>query len=336
MTLVRQDEAQLPVMRVEEDPVAVVERATRQANALMDVVEAKKQYVEIEGKKYLYVEAWEIIGAFNGVHAETEWVEPIKDENVTIGYTAKVNLIKNGEVVGSGVMPCGFEDFPCRGKEGMAKHKACQSAAQTWAESKAYRMNFSYVAVLGGYQPTPAEEMIGSGTLATASNKYLCPIHNVEWFKRGKMKAYAHPIAGDDKAPWCRMEQVLKDRAAKTPQVVQEDAQEDAGGPSEPSPIVRVLPEMMGSAGGAGGTGDVESILEVVEHSEATQAPVFANLGELLTWAASGVGLTQKLTKSEVASAAGVREDQLTPQTDLRWLKGQVIALYGKPVREET
>ena len=30
------------------------------------------------------------------------------------------------------------------------------------------------------------------------SNKYLCPIHNVEWFKRGKMKAYAHPI-GDNK-----------------------------------------------------------------------------------------------------------------------------------------
>ena len=255
--LVKQDREGwiVPVRTVEEDPVAVVERATRQANALMDVVEKKKQYAEIEGKKYLYVEAWEIIGAFNGVHAETEWVDPIKEGEQIIGYTASVNLIKNGQVVGRGVMPCGFEDFPCRGKEGMAKHKACQSAAQTWAESKAYRMNFSYVAVLGGYQPTPAEEMVSDGIGTIASSKYLCPIHNVEWFKTKNMKRYAHPPTKDmEKAgetKWCDMERVVKeqekqadDTLARTKQVLddaladaQEGPQEAREGPSAPTPV---------------------------------------------------------------------------------------------------
>lgn len=36
----------------------------------------------------------------------------------------------------------------------------------------------------------------------------LCPIHKTEWFKRGKMRNYAHPI-GDTKV-WCNREDVQK------------------------------------------------------------------------------------------------------------------------------
>ena len=142
-----------------EAPREVIKRATEQANALMEIVEQKNLYKAIEGKKYLVVDGWETIGAFNRVHALTDEVQPIMEGDQTIAYEAKVSLWQDGIRIGSAIMSCGLDEFPCRGKEGQAKHKAAKSAAQTWATSKAYRMNFSWVAVLAGFEPTPAEEM---------------------------------------------------------------------------------------------------------------------------------------------------------------------------------
>lgn len=144
-------------------PAEVVENATTQSKFLMDIVNKTKCYQEIKGKKYLQVEAWETIGAFNSVHAETKQMTPILrkngDSDEVIGYEAHVQLIRNGNVVGGAIMPCYFTENACRGKQGDDIHKACMSAAQTFATSKAYRMNFSYVAILAGYQPMPAEEI---------------------------------------------------------------------------------------------------------------------------------------------------------------------------------
>ena len=77
-------------------------------------------------------------------------------------------------------MSCGLDEFPCRGKEGEGKHKACRSAAQTWATSKAYRLKYSFIAKLGGYEPTPAEEMLGERTEAEnqAPKEHWCEEHN--------------------------------------------------------------------------------------------------------------------------------------------------------------
>ncbi len=194
-------------------PKEVVKMATEQANALADIVEEKKLYTVISGKKYLLAEAWETIGAFNSVHAVPEYVRALIEGDDTIGYEAKVNLMKHGEIVGAGIMTCGFEEFPCQGKQGMAKHKAAMSAAQTWATSKAYRLNFSYVVVLAGFQPTPAEEMDEVGGGSSSRGKYHCKEHDTLWFKKGKMKGYAHPLG--DNEPWCDMgERELANNAA--------------------------------------------------------------------------------------------------------------------------
>ena len=164
-----------------ESPKDVVKRATEQANALMDIVKQQKLYVEIEGRHYLYVEGWEVIGAFNSVSAHTDWVEPVLDSNgEIIAYEAQVTLYRAGIAVGSAIMACGLDEFPCRGKEGEAKCKAAKSAAQTWATSKAYRMNYSWVAKLAGFEPTPAEEMIAEEQAKTQalSEERRCPRHN--------------------------------------------------------------------------------------------------------------------------------------------------------------
>lgn len=187
-------------------PLEVVENATTQAKLLMDIVNKTKAFQEIAGKKYLQVEAWETILAFNQAHAETEWVRPIKTEPLgeTIGYEAKVNIVRRGEIIGSGIMPCYFTENCCKGKEGDAKHKAAMSAAQTFAESKASRMNYSFVALLAGYQPTPAEEITGpEGQNKSEEKEHWCTEHNTAFFKTPKMKSYAHPIEGTIPTQWC-------------------------------------------------------------------------------------------------------------------------------------
>jgi hypothetical protein len=148
----------------ELSPAEIIAHHSEQAEALMQVVEDRKVYATIGGKKYLQAEAWEIIGAFNHIRAETEWVRPEphpETEGQIVGYEAKVRLVDivTGDTRGSGIMSCGFDEFPCRGKEASARNKAAKSAAQTWAMSKAYRQNYSWVAVLAGFDPTPAGEM---------------------------------------------------------------------------------------------------------------------------------------------------------------------------------
>lgn len=194
---------------IELSPAEVIANATTQAKLLMDIVEKTKCYKQISEKKYLQVEAWQTIGAFNRVHAITDSTSPITRDGATVGYDAKVNLVNyKGDIVGAAIMPCYFTENACKGKEGDAKDKACKSAAQTFAESKAYRMNYSYIAILAGYEPTPAEEMTGESTddrPATEHQKeHWCEKHLTHWFKKGKMKGFAHPIG--DSGEWCNEE----------------------------------------------------------------------------------------------------------------------------------
>lgn len=173
------------------------------ATVLMEVVEKKKLYATIEGKKYLEAEAWGLILAFAGVGPETEWVRPIEEQGEIVGYEAKVNLVKNGQIVGGAIMSCGLDEFPCRGKEGQAKAKAAKSAAQTWAMSKAARQKYSLVPILAGYAPTPAEEMVGASSQPDAASEFYCAEHKTLWFKSKKMRNYAHPIK--ETGEWCNM-----------------------------------------------------------------------------------------------------------------------------------
>src|SRR3990167_6461210 len=91
-------------------PSEVVENASNQARILMDIVEKTKCFQLIAEKKYLQVEAWETIGAFNQTHAVTESISPILKENEIIGYEANVKLWKGDMIVGGATMPCFFTE----------------------------------------------------------------------------------------------------------------------------------------------------------------------------------------------------------------------------------
>jgi hypothetical protein len=79
--------------------------------------------------------------------------------------------------------------------------------AQTRAGAKAFRNRLAWVVVLAGYRPTPAEEMTENtiNQNGTGPSEHWCKIHNTPFFKRGKMKDYAHPVKvdGKDTGKWC-------------------------------------------------------------------------------------------------------------------------------------
>jgi hypothetical protein len=66
-------------------------------------------------------------------------------------------------------------------------------------------------------------------TSTPPDNRYQCPIHKTEWFKRGSMKGYAHPIEG--KGTWCNM----KDAPLDAPEHAQDVAQAPQGEAPAPS-----------------------------------------------------------------------------------------------------
>ncbi len=163
MAMERVDETALAPLRPSEQ----IDAAKEQANALMGIVKERRLSTKIQGteNEYLHVEAWETLGTFNNLGSSTEYVRdiPVKEanENGFTVYEAKVNLVdtRTGIHVGSGVAICGTDEPVSRGKEGTPQHQAAMSMAQTRATSKAYRAKLAWIAVLGGYAPTPAEEM---------------------------------------------------------------------------------------------------------------------------------------------------------------------------------
>lgn len=136
-----------------DDPVEVVERATRVADSLKDVIKQRELYTMIQGKPHVRVEGWQLVGAMLGVTAVC--VETVEVEG---GWKATVEArTADGRVIGSASALCTKNEK--RGPWKSADDYARLSMAQTRATSKALKGPLGFVISLAGYQTTPAEEM---------------------------------------------------------------------------------------------------------------------------------------------------------------------------------
>lgn len=145
-------------------PKEQIERATAIADAVSAVIIQKKLFTTMQTggkeKKYVHCEGWTTMGALLGCFpriTETKEIEPGRFLAVCEVYTAAGHLISRGEAE---------TDIKeqIRLKSGDYKDRwndnyAVRSMAQTRATSKAFRIGFSWLMVLAGYAPTPAEEM---------------------------------------------------------------------------------------------------------------------------------------------------------------------------------
>jgi hypothetical protein len=136
-----------------DDPDLVLARSVKVADLLKDVIAKKKLVLKIGQSEYIRFEGWTTLGALVGLFAQTEWTRPLAED---AGWEAAV-VVKNaqGAVFGRAEAQCLRAEKNWKNRDDFA----LRSMSQTRAAAKAFRMPLGFIAVLGGYEATPAEEM---------------------------------------------------------------------------------------------------------------------------------------------------------------------------------
>jgi len=134
-------------------PKALVEGATEIANTLAQIIRSRQLASNIQGREYVRVEGWTVLGALLGVIAREESVIEREDGS----YLATVALVRMADhvVVSRASAECNMDE-PTWAKR--AKYTR-RSMALTRATGKAARLAFSWIMALAGFEPTPLEEM---------------------------------------------------------------------------------------------------------------------------------------------------------------------------------
>jgi hypothetical protein len=154
--IVRVDESVRLGSMVLASSSAVVERATIIAKELANIINTRKLYTVISRRKFVQVEGWTTLGAMLGVMPREDSVLHVRDDDFDY-FDATVSLIRtsDGAVVGRASAICGTDEKTWANRPAYAR----RSMAVTRATGKAFRLGFSWIMTLAGYEPTPAEEM---------------------------------------------------------------------------------------------------------------------------------------------------------------------------------
>ena len=229
-------------------PDIVLENARTAARALADVISKKKKPVIMNGEQYLEFDDWQTVGQFYGYTVKTGEAILVEIDGVK-GAKAQADLIdvKTGMYLGGAEAYCMRDEdhwntrpkYEWQGEGNNRKRVKVgdevvpwfqlASMAQTRAGSKALRNRLAWVVVLAGYRATPADEMTES-TVSQAvierrtvdKTSHYCSIHDTNFFKKGKMKGYAHKIEGTEE--WCNEQEGTPQPPEPTTQPVKEES----------------------------------------------------------------------------------------------------------------
>jgi hypothetical protein len=135
------------------DPRVALDRMADVASALVDVIDTKKLYATINGRKHIIVEGWTTLGAMLGVVAVVTGTRQ-NDNGDGIVATVEARTL-DGRVVGAAEGECSRVEQRWKSRDPYA----IRSMAQTRAISRALRAPLGQIIVLAGYDATPLEEM---------------------------------------------------------------------------------------------------------------------------------------------------------------------------------
>lgn len=147
-----------------DDPVAVIEKATRAASALMDAVKRhdkgkpppKRLVSVIQGREFPKLECWTLLGSMLGVFPVLEGQPEQVEINGVAGWKATVAAqSRDGSVVGRASALCMRSEKNWSDRD----EYTLMSMAQTRAASKALSQPLRFVMVLAGLEGTPEAEM---------------------------------------------------------------------------------------------------------------------------------------------------------------------------------
>lgn len=134
-------------------PDEIVHRAAAVARSLSAVIDRQQLYVTIQGRRYIRIEGWTLLGSLVGVFPVTIWSRALPDGN---GWEARVEArTLSGSLVGAAEAQCCRDEPNWRDRPEFT----LRSMAQTRAAAKALRLPLGFIATLAGYEATPAEEI---------------------------------------------------------------------------------------------------------------------------------------------------------------------------------
>lgn len=177
---------------IARDPEVVLAEAQRAAVALQNVISKKKNPVKFNNEQYLEFEDWQTVAKFYGCTAKVVYTRFVEYGDVRGFEASAVVIDQNGIERSSAEAMCLNDEanwgkrtkFAWKKREDLRQGEEVageyqekvkvkigeeqvplfqlRSMAQTRACAKALRNVFSWVVVLAGYQPTPAEELTGT------------------------------------------------------------------------------------------------------------------------------------------------------------------------------
>jgi hypothetical protein len=134
-----------------DDPVRVIQKSTEIADALKDVITQRGLYSNIQGKAFVQVEGWRLLGAMVGVTASVTEMQRVDN-----GFQAAAEAHgPDGRLVGRAYGLCTREER----RWAKADDTAIMGMASTRATSRALRGPLGFIVSLAGYEATGAEEM---------------------------------------------------------------------------------------------------------------------------------------------------------------------------------
>jgi len=136
------------------DPKLALARMGEIASALMDVIEQKKLFKTIRGRKHVYVEGWTTLGGMLGIAPVVISTRPNETGDGIIAHV-EARRISDGAVVGAAEGECSRAEEKWKDRDPFA----IRSMAQTRGISRALRAPLGQIVVLAGYEPAAAEEM---------------------------------------------------------------------------------------------------------------------------------------------------------------------------------
>ena len=154
-------------------------KALSQMQELVQVMSSKCQGKEfiaiINGKQYPKVEWWTTVAATLGLFPVVVYSRRL-DREGELAYEARVEVRYGDRVVGAGEAMCSNKES----RWSSADEYAIRSMSITRATGKCYRLPLSFLAVMAGLNPTPAEEIPINNDFSDDSDKYQEEPHQVE------------------------------------------------------------------------------------------------------------------------------------------------------------
>lgn len=166
-----------PDLTIARAPELVLAEAHRAAKALTNVLDAKPKKIMFNGERYLEFEDWSTLARFYGVTCKITSTKFVEYGDVKGFSATAVALRADGAAISAAEAECLTDESKWRsrpvyewretargrqririGEENVPMFQL-KSMSQTRACSKVLRNILSWVVVLAGYKPTPAEEL---------------------------------------------------------------------------------------------------------------------------------------------------------------------------------